>query len=101
VRTRIAYTGGRPRLSLFRSGKYMHAQLIDDEARKTLVSGSTRGLKKNKETKTELAALLGAHLAERAKALGLTKIVLDRGSYKYHGRLKALAEAMRKSGLQF
>lgn len=99
VRKALVGSADRPRLSVFRSDKFLSAQLIDDVKGKTVVSGSTRGMKKEKKTKSELAALLGVHIAEKAKAMGIKKVVLDRGRYTYHGRVQALADAMRKEGI--
>ena len=99
VRARMFGTATHPRLSVFRSGKYLYAQLIDDEAGKTILSGSTRGMKKSKETKTELAISLGSAVALKAKEMGIQKAIFDRGAYKYHGRVRALADAARKAGL--
>lgn len=96
---------GRIRLSVFRSGKHMYAQLIDDAQGKTLVSASTldkdlKGKVKNGAS-TEAAKAVGALIAKRAKEAKLTNVVFDRGSYIFHGRVKALAEAAREAGLAF
>ena len=105
VRVRIVGTPERPRLNVFRSLRHIYAQIIDDSAGCTLVAASTvdkdvRGQVEGME-KTEAARLVGQVLAERAKSRGLTKVVFDRGGYRYHGRVKALAEAARKGGLAF
>lgn len=96
---------GRPRLSVFRSNKHMYAQIIDDETGTTLVSASTVeadlfGAGKYAGNK-DAAAKVGQTLAERAKAKGIEGVVFDRGVYKFHGRVAALAEAARAGGLQF
>ncbi len=97
--------GGRPRLSVFRSGKHMYAQVIDDVAGKTLASASTldKELKgKVEKTATSDAAVeVGKLVAARAIAAGVSQVVFDRGGYIYHGRVKALADAAREGGLQF
>lgn len=94
-----------PRLSVFRSGKYIYAQVIEDKERKTLVAASEKELKKegNKEkgSKMARAALVGEEIAQKALAAGIKKVVFDRNFYCYHGRVKALAEAARKAGLNF
>ena len=104
TRHRIANAAnGRPRLSLFRSGKHIYAQLIDDRAGATLASASTNE-KDEKPSKTwnmEAAKIVGRRIAERAKAQGVKQVVFDRGGYMYHGRVKALAEAAREGGLEF
>jgi large subunit ribosomal protein L18 len=99
IRAKIFGTQDRPRLSVFRSNRFLSAQLINDEAGVTLISGSTRGEKQPKETKTAGAARLGTTLAAKAVEKGITKVVADKGRYAYHGRLKALVEAMRKGGV--
>ena len=95
----------RPRLSVHRSLKHLHLQLIDDAAQKTLLSFSTLDkLFREKHPKggtVEAATRLGEFLAKEASAKGITKVVFDRGGYLYHGRIKAVAEACRKGGLQF
>src|ERR1700753_3176686 len=95
----------RPRLSVFRSGKHIYAQIIDDAAGRTLAAASTL----DKDLKATLrngadkdaAGAVGKLIAERCKAAGVTAVVFDRGSYLYHGRVKALAEAAREGGLDF
>lgn len=99
IRARITGTDQRPRLSVFRSNKSIYAQLIDDLTGKTLAASSD--LKSMKGTKTESAQAVGKDLAEKAKKAGITECVFDRGGYKYHGRVKALAEAAREAGLKF
>lgn len=91
------------RLSVFRSAKFIYAQIIDDTKGKTLAAYSSRhlGKEKGKLTKTEAAGLVGEELAKRAKAKKISQIVFDRGANKYHGQVKALAEGARKAGLKF
>lgn len=105
VRVRIVGTTERPRLNVFRSLRHIYAQIIDDSAGCTLVAASTVDKEVSRQVtgmeKTEAARLVGQVLAERAKSQGLTKVVFDRGGYRYHGRIKALAEAARKGGLAF
>jgi large subunit ribosomal protein L18 len=98
-------SGGRVRLSVFRSSKHIYVQLIDDVQGKTLASASTMeaDLKGSLKTgaDTAAAAAVGKLIAERAKAAGITEVVFDRGGYIYHGRVKALADAAREGGLSF
>ncbi|WP_027460636.1 50S ribosomal protein L18 [Deinococcus murrayi] len=89
----------RPRLSVFRSSKHIYAQIIDDTTGTTLAAASSSGLKTG--TKTDTAAAVGRALAEAAAAKGVKQVVFDRAGYKYHGRVKALAEAAREGGLDF
>jgi large subunit ribosomal protein L18 len=105
VRKTVFGTSERPRLSVFRSLEHIYAQIIDDTVGNTLISASTldkeirgrcEGMKKS-----EKAKVVGKLLAERALARGVTRVVFDRGGYKYHGRVKALAEAAREAGLDF
>lgn len=95
----------RLRLSVFRSNKSIYGQIIDDEKKETVVAASEKGLltdKKNKKaSKIERARLVGKLLAEKAKTKGIKKIRFDRGRYRYHGRVKALAEGARAGGLEF
>jgi large subunit ribosomal protein L18 len=100
VRAKVRGTSQKPRLSVFRSNKAIYAQLIDDERGKTLVAIRESEIGK-KGTKTERAIRVGEVLAAKAKKLKLEKVVFDRGSYRYHGRVKALAEGARKGGLKF
>ena len=105
VRTRVTGTPERPRLCVYRSLGHIYTQIIDDRTGRTIVSASSM----DKETKKNLkgggniasAKAVGKSIAERAKAVGVSKIVFDRGGYKYHGRVKALADAAREAGLQF
>ncbi len=105
VRAKIEGTGSRPRLCVFRSLSYIYAQVIDDEKKHTLSSASSldQEIKENSsgKTKTEVAQLVGTLVAKRVSSLGISSVVFDRGGYKYHGRVKALAEAARQSGLKF
>ena len=105
VRKRVAGTPERPRLSVFRSNVHIYAQVIDDAAGRTLVAASTVEkdvqLSLDGKTKIDQAKLVGALIAERAKAAGIDKVVFDRGGYKYHGRVQALADAAREAGLSF
>lgn len=97
--------GGRPRLSVFRSGKNIYAQVIDDAQGRTLAAASSLDKTLREALKTgadkDAASAVGKLVAERALAAGVTKVVFDRGSYLYHGRVKALAEAAREGGLAF
>ena len=99
----VSGTSDYPRLSVFRSNKEIYAQLIDDNLGKTIVSASSmeKALKKDKKNKTDLSILLGEVLAKRATEKKIDKVYFDRGGYKYHGRIKALAESLRKNGLNF
>jgi len=105
VRARIIGTTTRPRLCVFRSLKNIHAQIIDDSTGYTLVSASSLDAElKDKikgKKKTEIAEQVGSLVAQRALGKGIKKLAFDRGGYKYHGRIKALAEAARKAGLDF
>jgi len=97
---KVAGSSKRPRLSVFRSNKHLYAQLIDDDKAVTLVAASDKGFK-GKYTKTDIAGMVGETLAKKAKTKKISKVVFDRGSYRYHGRIKALAEGARKGGLKF
>ena len=105
VRKRVVGTAERPRLNVFRSGKHIYAQVIDDAAGHTLASASTVDLELRTaavgKTKTEQATLVGRAVAERAIEVGVKQVVFDRGGYIYHGRVKALANAAREAGLEF
>lgn len=102
IRSQVKGTPDKPRLSMFRSNKHVVCQLIDDVNGKTLVAASGLDLAKDaKGTKTERAAMVGQLLAERAAKQKITTICFDRGGYKYHGRVKAVAEELRQKGLQF
>lgn len=103
VRSSIAGTAARPRLSVYRSATNIYAQVIDDESGKTLASSSTiaKGVDVKGKTKSEAAAVVGADVAKKALAAGISVVVFDRGGYLYTGRVKALAEAAREAGLTF
>jgi len=105
VRNKITGTPERPRLSVFRSHKHIYAQLIDDITGKTVCCASTVNKEVSKQIKhggdIKAAELVGELLAQRAVMKGIKKVVFDRGPYKYHGRIKALADSARKSGLEF
>lgn len=103
VRSKIKGTQNRPRLSVFRSNKYVYAQLIDDENKETIIGVSQKNLDKKdkREKKTEFANRLGLFLAEKAIGLKITQVVFDKGQYLYHGRIKAIAESAREGGLKF
>lgn len=100
VRSKVTGTSSRPRLAVFRSGKHIYAQLIDDVAGNTLASASSSTIKVTGD-KTSASGMVGKAVAESAKKMGVTTVVFDRGGYKYHGRVKALAEAAREGGLTF
>jgi large subunit ribosomal protein L18 len=105
VRGKVVGTSERPRLNVYRSISHIYAQVVDDSRGHTLFTVSTLdpSLRKSLagKNKTEQAAVVGKALAERATQAGLTEVVFDRGGYKYHGRVKMLAEASREGGLQF
>jgi large subunit ribosomal protein L18 len=109
-RSRLRYqlklkSGGRPRLSVFRSGKHIYAQVIDDKAGRTVAAASSleKSMREGLKTGADKGAAeaVGKLVAERALAAGVTAVVFDRGPYLYHGRVKALAEAAREGGLSF
>jgi large subunit ribosomal protein L18 len=105
VRKKVFGTSERPRVSVFRSQTHIYAQVIDDTKGRTLAAVSTLDPEVRKQTaglnKTEQAKIVGEVLAARAKKKKVTKVVFDRSGYKYHGRVKALAEAAREGGLDF
>jgi large subunit ribosomal protein L18 len=105
VRMKVSGTPERPRLSVYRSVGHIYTQIIDDGTGRTLVSASSvdKEVKKGLKGGGNIAAAksVGKIIAERAKAAGVSKVVFDRGGYKYHGRVKALADAAREAGLQF
>ena len=101
VRGKVSGTAERPRLAVFRSNRGIFAQLVDDEAGRTLASASWLANRSFKGTKTEQAAEVGRQLAAAATAAGITTCVFDRGGYLYHGRVKALADGAREGGLEF
>ena len=99
----VQNASGRPRLSVFRSGKHIYAQVIDDRAGATVAAASSNE-KEGKAPKTwnlEAATSVGRKIAERSLAKGIKQVVFDRGGYIYHGRIKALADAAREGGLEF
>ena len=105
VRKKIFGTSERPRLTVFKSNKNIYAQIIDDETGKTLVSASSvekefdEGLKS--KANSEVATKVGQEIGKRAKEAGIEEIVFDRSGYQYHGKIKALAEAVREAGVKF
>lgn len=105
VRRRVSGTQVRPRLSIFRSSANIYAQVIDDVAGTTLAAASSldksAGAEFDGKTKIEQAKAVGRLIAERAKAAGIELVVFDRGGFKYHGRVQALADAAREAGLSF
>lgn len=100
VKKQIIGLAPQPRLNVFRSLSAIYTQVIDDQTGKTLAAASSRELK-TKVKKIDQAAEVGKLIAEKAKAAGVTKVVFDRGGYRYHGRVKALAESARAAGLEF
>ncbi|MCC7195271.1 MAG: 50S ribosomal protein L18 [Gemmatimonadaceae bacterium] len=98
VRAKVTGTADRPRLVVFRSEKHIYAQLVDDAARRTLFSVTDNGLAGKK---AEKSAAVGKLVAEKAKAAGISKVVFDRAGYRYHGRVKAVADGAREGGLEF
>lgn len=101
IREDMMGTSVRPRLSVYRSNKYIYAQLIDDFAGHTLVSASSLEDGVDEESPTEEGRVVGELIAERAQEKDIEKVVFDRGGYKFHGRVEALAEGARDGGLQF
>ncbi|OGO15332.1 MAG: 50S ribosomal protein L18 [Chloroflexi bacterium RBG_16_48_8] len=105
VRKNLVGTGERPRLNVYRSLNQIYVQVIDDDAGRTLISASTLDaaikLKIKGMNKTKQAKLVGSSIAERALAAGIKQVVFDRGGYRYHGRVKAVADAAREAGLEF
>jgi large subunit ribosomal protein L18 len=103
VRKSVIGSADRPRLAVFRSARHIYVQVIDDTTAKTIASASTldASLKGTKNAKKDSAAKVGALIAERVKAAGVTKVAFDRGGYAYHGRIAALADAAREGGLEF
>lgn len=98
LRKKVSGTGERPRLVIYRSLKHIYAQLVDDVARRTLLTVGDDGMSGKKGEK---ATLVGKALAEKAKAAGISKVTFDRAGYRYHGRVKALADGAREGGLEF
>ncbi len=103
VRKKVEGRDGRPRLSVFRSARHIYAQIIDDTRGHTLASASTLDLRNELQglRKREQAKLVGETLARRARSRGVTRVVFDRGGYRYHGRVRSLAEGAREAGLDF
>ena len=99
VRKKVTGTAERPRLVVFRSLKHITAQIVDDVSRRTLMTVSSTDLLSGK--KTEKSTEVGRRIAARAKDAGITKVVFDRAGYKYHGRVKAVADGAREGGLEF
>lgn len=101
IRKKISGSALKPRLSVFRSNTGIYAQLINDETGVTIASTSSVELKTEKGTKSQISALVGKKLAEKAVAAGIKDVTFDRGGYLYHGRVKALADGAREGGLNF
>jgi large subunit ribosomal protein L18 len=100
VRKNVRGIADRPRLAVFRSSNHIYAQVIDDDQGHTLAAAGSVELKLD-DAKTDVAKAVGMAVAKKALAAGVTKVVFDRGGYKYHGRVKALADAARSEGLSF
>jgi large subunit ribosomal protein L18 len=103
VRKKVHGTALRPRLAVFRSSKHIYAQLIDDDAGRTLASASTMeaGMRGQATGTVDAAKRVGAMVGERAKAAGVAAVVFDRGGFRFHGRVAAVAEGAREAGLEF
>ncbi len=102
IRKRVHGTAERPRLAVYRSNKYIYAQVIDDASGRTVVAASSQEASlRDKNLNTETAVEVGKLVAERAKASGVKSVVFDRGGNLFHGRVKALADAAREAGLEF
>lgn len=101
ARAKLSGAAHRPRLAVFRSNVHLYAQLIDDATGHTLAAASDLGMERAPKDRNARAEAIGKLIAERAQALGITAVVFDRGGRRYHGRVKALAEAARSAGLQF
>lgn len=102
VRRKVRGTASLPRLAVFRSNRYIYAQLVDDDTGQTLAAASSQEPALRERTLTvDVAAEVGKLLADRAKGAGVSSVVFDRGGYAYHGRVKALADAAREGGLEF
>ncbi len=99
IRAKVSGTSARPRLSVFRSNKFIYAQVIDDNAQKTIVQ--TSDMKATKGTKTERAKLVGETIAKLCLAKNIDKVVFDRNGFKYNGRVKLVADSARAGGLKF
>ena len=98
IRKKMSGTPERPRLVVFRSVKHIYAQIVDDNAQRTLATVTDNDLT---GTKTSKSTAVGKLIAEKAKAAGITRVVFDRGGYRYHGRVKAVADGAREGGLEF
>jgi large subunit ribosomal protein L18 len=103
IRLHLEGTESRPRLAVFRSNNHIYAQVIDDASGRTLAAASTaeKELRGSKSTKTEEAAVIGRLVAELAKTAGVESVVFDLAGFRYHGRIKSLADAAREAGLDF
>lgn len=103
VRKKVAGTAARPRLAVFRSLKHIYAQLVDDDRGVTLlgVADTSEGIQVEGQGKVARGKAVGKLLAEKAKAAGVTRVVFDRGGYRYHGRVQAVADGAREGGLEF
>jgi large subunit ribosomal protein L18 len=103
VRSKISGSATRPRLAVFRSLSHISAQLIDDQSGTTIAAASTqeKDLRAQKASLIEKAAVVGKRVAERAKAKSISELVFDRGGFRYHGKVKAVAEAAREEGMKF
>jgi large subunit ribosomal protein L18 len=103
IRLHLEGTDTRPRLAVFRSLNHIYAQVIDDASGRTLATASTveKELRSSRQTKTDEARVVGRLVAERAKAAGVARVVFDRAGFRYHGRIKSLADAAREAGLEF
>jgi large subunit ribosomal protein L18 len=103
IRLHLDGTDTRPRLAVFRSLNHIYAQVIDDASGRTLATASTveKELRGSTQTKTDEAKVVGRLVAERAKAAGVARVVFDRAGFRYHGRIKSLADAAREAGLEF
>jgi large subunit ribosomal protein L18 len=103
IRLRLEGDAERPRLAVFRSLTHIYAQVIDDDAGRTLASASTLDpeLRRSDETKSAAAAAVGRLIAQRARQAGVERVVFDRAGFRYHGRVKSLADAAREAGLEF
>jgi len=101
VRSQVWGTAERPRLSVYKSNRYLQVQIIDDAAKRTLVSGNTKELGGKSTTKSDDAVRLGGEIAKRAKEAHIAKVVFDRGGFRYMGRVAAFAEAVRAGGIEF
>ncbi len=101
IRSKVSGTSSKPRLSIFKSNNHIYAQAIDDEQQKTLVSASDLELKDVKDKKLAKSILVAQKLGEKLKDKKINEIVFDRGGFKYHGRIKVLADELRKLGIKF